>query len=395
MKQVKVALVGIGGYGGNAVNDILHNPDPLINLVAVVEPYPERCALYGELMEKKVPAYTNMDDLYANHKVDLTVISTPIFLHAMQIIKALEHGSNVLCEKPLCADELDIDKIASARDKSGKFVYIGYQWSYSSAITELKKDVLEGKFGDLIEMKCLVLRPRNRAYFDRGVGWAGKIRTADGQLIYDSVANNSAAHYLFNMMYIMGEEGKAAEAYDITAELLRANPIENFDISKISFKMLNGAKACFIAAHPVFKGIEPVFEYRFEKGTVYYASEPVDASYGLMPADYTEYGQIVAYMNDGTKKIYGNPMSNSCKKLHDAVQAIADGVKGDGPCGLNATAAHTRLINFIQKNYTILNVKEAYLKEEDTFLFADGLFEACVACYKNTDVSILHFGNIK
>lgn len=272
-----------------------------------------------------------MDDLYANHAVDLTVISTPIFLHAVQIIKALEHGSNVLCEKPLCADELDIDRIAAAKEKSGKFVYIGYQWSYSPAITNLKKDVLAGKLGTLTEMKCLVLRPRNRDYFSRGVGWAGKIKTADGQLIYDSVANNSAAHYLFNMMFLMGEEGQAAEAYDISAELLRGNPIENFDTSKISFKMLNGAKACFIAAHPVNKGIEPVFEYQFEKGTVYYANESIDASYGLMPEDYTEYGQIVAYMNDGTKTAYGDPMSNNCKKMHDAVQAIADGVTGDGP----------------------------------------------------------------
>lgn len=392
MKQVKVALVGIGGYGINFVNDILHKPDPLIDLVAVVEPYPERCSFYGELVEKKVPAYTNMDDLYANHAVDLTVISTPIFLHAMQIIKALEHGSNVLCEKPLCADELDIDRIAAAKEKSGKFVYIGYQWSYSPAITNLKKDVLAGKLGALTEMKCLVLRPRNRDYFSRGVGWAGKIKTADGQLIYDSVANNSAAHYLFNMMFLMGEEGQAAEAYDISAELLRGNPIENFDTSKISFKMLNGAKACFIAAHPVNKGIEPVFEYQFEKGTVYYANEPIDTSYGLMPEDYTEYGQIVAYMNDGTKTVYGDPMSNNCKKMHDAVQAIADGVTGDGPCGLEATAVHTRMINFIQKNFAICDIKQEFLKEENQFLYADGLFEAAVECYKNTDVSIARFG---
>jgi len=79
--------------------------------------------------------------------------------------------------------------------------------------------------------------------------------------------------------------------------------------------MLNGAKACFIAALPVLKG---------------------DASYGLTPVDYTEYGQIVAYMSDGTTKIYGDPMSNRCKKLHAVVQAVADGVKGDGPCGLDA-----------------------------------------------------------
>lgn len=391
MKKVKVALVGIGGYGINLVVEILNNSNPLIDLVGVVEPYPERCSRYGELLERKIPVYSNMDELYKNHEVELTAISTPIFLHAAQMIKALEHGSNVLCEKPLCADEQDVDKIKEAQKKSGKFVYIGYQWSYSEAITRLKKDVLDNKFGAVKEMKTLILRPRNHEYFNRGVGWAGKIKTANGDLVYDSVANNSAAHYLFNMMYLMGEEGKAAEPLNISAELLRGNAIENFDTSKISFNFENGAKACFIAAHPVNKTIEPIFEYQFEKGTVYYTCDPIDESYGLMPKEYTDHGLIVAFMNDGTKVVYGDPLKDYCKKLHDAVKAVADGITGDGPCGLEATAVHTRLINFIQKNFAIDDIKEEVLRDENGYLYAEGLFEASVSCYKNIDESIACF----
>ena len=62
-----------------------------------------------------------------------------------------------MCEKPLCADKNDIDRLIKARDKSGKFVYIGYQWSHSEAIEAVKKDCMSGLFGKPIRLKTLVL----------------------------------------------------------------------------------------------------------------------------------------------------------------------------------------------------------------------------------------------
>jgi len=44
----------------------LNNLDLLINLVGVVELYPESSSFYGELKEKPVPVYTNMDDLFSS-----------------------------------------------------------------------------------------------------------------------------------------------------------------------------------------------------------------------------------------------------------------------------------------------------------------------------------------
>lgn len=391
MKIVKVVLVGIGGYGMTFVREILKNSDELIHLVGVVDPYPERCEWIDRIKMCKVPIYPNMEEFYRNHSADLAVISTPIFLHTKHILQALEHGSNVLCEKPLCSDESDIDRLYRAQKKAGKFIYIGYQWSYSQAITELKRDILCNKFGALIEMKTLILRPRRRDYFERGAGWAGKISMDDGTIVYDSVANNSAAHFLFNMLYVMGDQGKAATASDITAELLRANNIENFDIAKIQFKLLNGARASFIAAHPVEmeNAIEPIFEYIFEKGTIYYSSQPLDASYQLFPREYEEFGQIVAIMKDGSKKIYGDPDSDSCRKLHMAVRAVAEGRSDDGVCGLAAAAEHTKLINYVQKNSRIYVVKSNLVREKEQLIYVKDLFIKALSSYRDVDHSLL------
>jgi len=390
MKSIDVVLIGIGGYGNTFVKDILERKDALINLAGVVDPFPDRCRYINELKSNNVQIYSDMESFYKKNKADLAVISTPIFLHTQHILTALNNGSNVLCEKPLCSDERDIEILKEAQKRAGKFIYIGYQWSYSEPITKLKEDIASGKFGELKEMKTLILRPRDRDYFGRGVGWAGKICSADGKLIYDSVANNSAAHYLFNMLFIMGKDKEAAKPTDITAQLLRVNDIENFDVSKIQCK-INSKATTFIAAHPVNKKIEPIFEYCFEKGTVYYSSQESDEAKSLMPKEYIEYGNIVALMHSGEKIVYGDPMADNCRKLRMAVEAISNGKTDDGPCGIDAAAVHTRMINKIQKEFNIRSVKKELLKEEGNLLYAQGLYEHLVEMYKNTNLLLDEF----
>ena len=387
MKCVNVVLVGIGGYGNTYVKEILKISNTSINLVGVVDPYPGGCAYLDELKRRNIPIYSDMDAFYLDYSADLAVISTPIFLHTQHMLTALTHGSHALCEKPLCGDEDDIPLLEDAEKRFGKKIFVGYQWAFSDAITNLKHDIISGKFGHAIEMKTLVLRPRNRAYFERGVGWAGKIKTSDGRLVYDSVANNSAAHYLFNMLYVIGEHGKAAVPVSVDAELMRANKIENFDSCKIDLRFKGGEKASFIAVHPVNRGIEPVFKYEFEAGKIYYACECTEETKQLMPAEYMEYGNVVAIMNDGEKIVYGNPMDDECKKLHIAVQTILDG-KQEISCGLDAAAIHTRVINMVQKKTQIENFELADLREENGYTFVDGLFERALLCYFDTSKSM-------
>lgn len=391
MRQVSVVLVGIGGYGGTMVREIMENPSPYIKLAGVVDPYPERCTYIEELKKMNVPICASMDEFYKENSAQLAVISTPIFLHTQHILAALRNGSNVLCEKPLCSDEKDIDIILEEKAKAKRFVYVGYQWSYSDAITNLKCDIRAGKLGKLLKMRTIVLRPRDLEYFSRGIGWAGKIKTNDGRLVYDSVANNSAAHYLFNMLYVMGEDGFAAEPQDVSAELLRANDIENFDTANIQFTINDDARCSFIAAHPVNKGIEPLFEYEFEKASVYYSYRYNEDANSLLPESYREYGNIVAIYNDGKKVVYGNPNQDTCKKLHVAVKAILDGDTTDGQCGVEATAVHTRMINQIQKNFEIKDIRESVRRIENGLLYAEGLFEKSIECYKDLSKTFADF----
>lgn len=391
MEKVKVLFVGIGGYAYTYINEVLDHPDDRIAVVGLVDPYPEACPRLSELTARDIPVFSDMEAFFRTHTADLAVITTPIHLHTRHILCALAHGANVLCEKPLCADEADIALLQKARDAAGKFVYIGYQWSWSEAILALKRDCMAGCFGAARELKTIVLWPRDRAYFTRGSGWAGRLRAADGSLLYDSVACNAAAHYLHNLFFVLGGDGTAAQPESVTAELLRANDIENFDTARICCTMPGGAAATFLAAHPVDQTLNPVFLYRFEHAAVCYAADDTPLTRSLLPEAYQEYGRITALFDNGEKRVYGNPFENSCRKFHLAVDAAARGLSGSGACGIEAAAVHTRVINEIQRSCPVRPVKPALLRCQDNLVSVDGLFDAMVETFRHPENSLLPF----
>ena len=382
MKNVQIVCVGIGGYGEVLLSELLQNgASHGVCVSAAVEPFPEHCKLTPVLAQKGIPLFSSLDEFYSKgNKADIALIVTPIAFHTEHIIKALENGSNAVCEKPLCADKNDIDRLIKARDKSGKFVYIGYQWSHSEAIEAVKKDCMSGLFGKPIRLKTLVLWPRDADYFSRGTGWAGKIRTADGALIYDSIANNAAAHYLHNMFYLLGNEiNTCLEPVSFTAKLQRANKIENFDTADIICNFENGATARFIASHAIRKNLNPVFDYKFEKCTLLYSQD--EPSSDIEDSSLYKKDCIKAIFADGTVKEYGTPFDGVCRKVYIAADRVRNEPDGYERCGIETAAVHTRFINKLQENAVISDFPAERLVTDGKLTYVDGLYEELVSEY--------------
>lgn len=354
MSKISALLIGIGGFGKFYIDECFDGESKnLIDIVGIVEPYPEACPRIEEIKQRKIPIFATIDEFYQKENAELAAIATPIGLHTEQIIKCLEHGSHVLCEKPLCADEADIQKIADAEKRTGKMLAVGYQWSTSKAVLDAKRDILNGTYGKPVLLKTLTLWPRDEKYFRRGTGWAGKIYSPDGKPIYDSIANNACAHYLHNMFFMLGKTNETSLAPDsVNAELLRANTIENFDTAVIRCKF-GEASALFIASHTTRELVNPVFSYEFENGKLLLVSNDENApEENKMPG--FDNSEIVGFVNDGRVIRYGVPDNGgNCRKLALFARRIM-GEKID-ICGTDGAAVHTRVINLIQKNFKIKN----------------------------------------
>ncbi len=365
--NIKLLLVGAGGYAGEYLKRLLPPSDPTITLEGIVEPYYATCVNKDAIDAAGIPVYETMDQFYANHAADLALICTPPFLHRAQSICALSHGSYVLCEKPIAPTVKEAEEMLAAEEAYGKWIAIGYQWSYSEAILSLKRDVLRGVLGKPVFFKTAVSWPRNRAYYKRGTGWGGRI-SRDGVTILDSIASNACAHYLHNMLFLLGETLEtSAEATSVSGDCLRANEIENFDTCALRVETEFGTPLLFIASHAAGINRNPEFEYRFENATVTFSED--------------EGSIIKATFDDGSERVYGNPFRDQMEKIFLCADAIREGKTP--VCTAKTAIPHTKLIERIWREIPILDVDPAYIRvnPETDGVWVEGLFEEMYRAY--------------
>jgi len=373
-KKVSILLVGAGGYGNSYLRWLFSRMDEgKFSLVGIVDPYPQGCNYLKELEELKVPFFKTIEEFYSENSADLAIISSPIQYHTEQSCYAMMHGSNVLCEKPICAVIQDAYKMKEVRDKTGKFLAIGYQLSFSDAMLSLKKDVMEGILGKPIRMKSIALWPRNKKYFSRK--WAAKKKDEQGKWVLDSVANNATAHHLNNILFILGKEISESEyPVSVTAELYRANDIENFDTVAARIYTKNNVEILYYATHAVNENIGPIFCYEFENAVVTYE-------------DKNKY--LIAKFNDGTFKNYGDPYEDVSTKLWKCIEAV-ENPDITIPSSLEAAMPHLICVNGMQESVpdivefpeSMIKIREEQ-KEETQLVWVEGLKEVLLDCFDN------------
>jgi predicted dehydrogenase len=338
-EPITAVLVGLGGYGEVYLSALLDEPQGArCDIVGAVDLQPENCARLADLEAYRVPIHSSLADFYRTSSADLAIISSPIHLHAEHVLDALAHGSHVLVEKPAAAVTADVDSMIDARDRAGRFVAVGFQWSFAWSIMELKRDILAGRFGKPTSGRSLTLWPRTESYYRRN-DWAGRRRDRAGRWILDSPACNAMAHDLHNMLFLFGPEmDRAAEPADVSAWLARVNDIETFDSIAAQVHTADRAELLFLASHAVAEdeSVEPRFVLQFENATVTFPGEPA---------------AITARHRDGNIVEYASPNATpQVAKLWTCIEATT----GDThiPCGLETARPHAACIEAIEESGT-------------------------------------------
>lgn len=148
MNNVSLLLAGIGGYGATYMRALLAAADGGgFTIAGVADPYYDASPHLEDLLRLGARPYRSIGEFYRENSAELAIVSTPIQFHGDHVGQAVGHGSHVLCEKPLGATLAEGRRILDAQSRSGRFVAIGYQWSYSQAIRALKADILAGRKG--------------------------------------------------------------------------------------------------------------------------------------------------------------------------------------------------------------------------------------------------------
>ncbi|MCQ2412217.1 MAG: Gfo/Idh/MocA family oxidoreductase [Sphaerochaetaceae bacterium] len=371
---VRVLLCGMGGYGENYVKEYLTRDVLGSELVAIADPFASKSPLYEEVVAKGIPLFGSPEEFFAQNSVDLTIISSPIHTHYPYVMLALEKGSNVLTEKPVCFDESQIDAMEAKSRETGLFVAVGYQLCFSRDVIAMKQDILCGVYGKPTRFKTIRLMRRNDVYYNRS-NWAGAL-LCHGEKVFDSPFTNACAHQYQNMVYLLGKDMDAsATSCKVEGSLIRVRPtITNCDTAILKFTTVDGVELYYYSSHAVDEvKVGPDSIYEFDGGYI----EEVSNGFVGHTAD----GKTIDYskMDKGER----------LEKLWESVRCVQEGRTPS--CTLRTSREHTHAVLMAQEKGVIDYTDCAQARKDDKdsiYYTVPGMGKALQDAYKDWSIDL-------
>ena len=161
MKQkVRIALVGAGAAGTRHIEAIEKVEEA--KLVAVVDPSPisEKIS-----RDRQISHYKFAKDMLSTELVDAVVIATPTERHHKDIMLVLDHGLDVLVEKPITSTFGQAKEAILLADKRGCKVLVGHQRRHYPCAKVAREIVQSGRLGALVSVTGQWNTRKDDAYY--------------------------------------------------------------------------------------------------------------------------------------------------------------------------------------------------------------------------------------
>ena len=148
-KKVKIGIIGTGWIAESHVHALKQMPD--VEIAALADLIPGKAEAFAKKFEiDGVRIYESDAALLDGEKdLDGVCICTYNTQHAPCAINALNHGVNVMLEKPFTVTLDEAVEVMRAEKASGKLLTIGFQPRMSENMRMIKKVVESGELGDV------------------------------------------------------------------------------------------------------------------------------------------------------------------------------------------------------------------------------------------------------
>ena len=134
-------------------------------IIAVVDPTEERRQVARDCFPAAA-LFSTIAELAEQSEIDFVDICTPPALHGEAMLEALAHGWNVLCEKPLVLDPVELEKVRGLASESGRAVVPVHNWKYAPIIRQATQLLRAGAIGPLHQVEIETLRIHDCAAAD-------------------------------------------------------------------------------------------------------------------------------------------------------------------------------------------------------------------------------------
>jgi predicted dehydrogenase len=104
-------------------------------------------------------SYTTVEELLSDEALDAIYVSTPVYLHCEQVIKAAERGFHVLCDKPMAMNTEECQRMIDACQANCVQLQICFLFRFHSCFQGIKNWVAEGRLGQIVQGRAPFLKP--------------------------------------------------------------------------------------------------------------------------------------------------------------------------------------------------------------------------------------------
>jgi predicted dehydrogenase len=144
MEKLKIGIAGYGKMGRIREKSIIEsNEAELISIYDIAE---------HQHHDKNIRLCNSFDELI-NSGVDAIIVSAYVKVAADYVIRALNAGKHVFCEKPPSMNSKEMMAVIEAEKKTGKILKYGFNHRFHYSVMEAKKIVKEGTLGKLLWMR--------------------------------------------------------------------------------------------------------------------------------------------------------------------------------------------------------------------------------------------------
>ena len=245
MKKMRAAVVGYGGMGGWHVEHLLKSD--VCELAGVYDILKERNALAES---RGVHAYASYEELLNDSTVELITVAIPNDSHEEVVIRALNAGKNVICEKPVTLSMDSLERMIAAAEKNGVRFTTHQNRRWDVDYLAMKQIYDSGELGKMINIE-------SRVHGSRGIpsDWRGE-KEHGGGMLYDW-----GIHLIDQILMICG--------WDVRRVYCVCDHITNQEVDdgfKLELTFANGERATIELGTYNFIAM-PRFYMRAEKGT--------------------------------------------------------------------------------------------------------------------------------
>ena len=296
---MKYGIIGCGRIATNHIKAVLSNN---LEFVAACDLELENI---DALLSKHELQNVESIEKYTDYKVmirerpelELVAIATSSGAHAEIALYCIDHGINVIIEKPMAMNMTDAEEIIRHSSDKGVKVCACHQNRFNLAVRQVREALEKGRLGNISHGSIHVRWNRGRDYYSQA-SWRGTWQEDGGCLM------NQCIHAIDILRWMMGDD--VISIHGITRQR-QHDYLEAEDVGVAVVEFANNAIATIEGTTNVYpKNLEETFYLFGDRGTVKLGGKSMNNIDVWKFSDENADDNRIKKLKEATENVYGN-----------------------------------------------------------------------------------------